>query len=126
MARFVERRKFRRFEIPGGKVKNLTGPGSFLLRPFLKAYPLLNMGMGGINFLSTREFIKSEELVIEIYAPEEERIQLHSRVIWTNPVPLSKDLVTGCEFFPFGEERHQNSPEEMNTLRRLYARYTKG
>lgn len=83
------------------------------------------MGMGGINFLSAREYVKGEELVIELNAPEEGLIELLIRVIWTNPVPLSKDFVTGCEFFPFGEERRQNSPEAMNTLRRLYARHTR-
>jgi Tfp pilus assembly protein PilZ len=125
MAKLVERRKYRRFEIPGGKLKIMAGLGSSFIRPFLKQYPLLNMGMGGINFISTREFIKGEEHVIELNAPEEGQIQLLLRVVWTNPVPLSKDLVAGCEFFPFGDERHQNSPDAMNTLRRLYARYIK-
>ncbi|MBN1904749.1 MAG: PilZ domain-containing protein [Deltaproteobacteria bacterium] len=126
MAKLIERRKFRRFEIPDSKVKIMLGLGSSFIRPFLKQYPLLNIGMGGINFISTREFIKGEELVIELNAPEEGQIELLLRVIWTNPVTMSKDLVTGSEFFPFGEERHMNSPDAMNTLRRLYARYVEG
>jgi hypothetical protein len=125
MAEIVERRKYRRFEIPGSRVKIMGGLGDSLLRPFLKQYPCLNIGMGGINLLSTKEFIKGQEFVIEIYVSEEERIELRSRVIWTNPVAMSKDLKTGCEFIPFGEERHLNSPDAMNTLRRLYARYIK-
>jgi hypothetical protein len=125
MAGQVERRKFRRFEIPGSRVKIMGCLGDSLLRPFLKQYPCLNIGMGGINFLSTKEFIKGEELNIELYASEEERIELRSRVIWTSPVAMSKDLKTGCDFILFGNERHLNSPDAMNTLRRLYARYSK-
>jgi hypothetical protein len=125
MSKMVERRKYRRFEIPGSKVKIMGGLGDSLLRPFLKQYPCLNIGMGGINFLSSKEFIKGEEFVIELNTPEEEKIELRARVIWTNPVAMSKDLKAGCEFFPFGEERHLNSPDAMSILRRLYARYVK-
>ncbi len=123
MAELVERRKYRRFEIPGCKVKIMGGLGDSLFRPFLKQFPCLNIGMGGINFLSTREFIKGKEFVIELCASEEERVELRSRVIWTNPVAMSKDLKAGCEFIPFGEDKNMNSPEIMNILRRLYARY---
>jgi hypothetical protein len=125
MVKLVERRKYRRFEIPGSKVKVMPGLGSSFVRPFLKQYPILNMGIGGINFLSTKEFVRGEELAIELNAPEEGEIELLLRVIWTSPVLLSKDHVIGCEFFPFGEERQMNSPDTMNTLRRLYSRYIK-
>ncbi|NLD38122.1 MAG: hypothetical protein GX654_14750 [Desulfatiglans sp.] len=123
MAELIERRKYRRFEIPGCKVKIMGGLGDSLLRPFIKQFPCLNICMGGINFLSTREFIKGKEFVIELCASEEERVELRSRVIWTNPVAMSKDLKAGCEFILSGDERHRNSPNAMSTLRRLYARY---
>jgi Tfp pilus assembly protein PilZ len=125
MAVQIERRRYRRFEIPGSRVKIMGGLGDSLLRPFLKQFPCLNIGMGGINFLSTKEFTRGKELAIELYISEEERMELRLRVIWTNPVAMSKELKAGCEFIPFGEEGHLNSPDAMNTLRRLYARYIK-
>jgi hypothetical protein len=64
MVKLVERRKYRRFEIPCSKVKVMPGLGSSFVRPFFKTIPHLNMGIGGINFLSTKEFVRGEELLL--------------------------------------------------------------
>ena len=125
MAQFVERRKYRRFEIPGGlaKIGKLSGYPS--LKPFSTHYPLINGCIGGANILCPRVFNTGEDLMLELHAPGEKAIRLRSKVIWTNPVPLSEDILTGFEFFPFGEDKNLNQPEAMGVLRRLYARYIK-
>ena len=123
MAQFVERRKYRRFEIPGGKVNIARFRGYSFFKPFSAHYPLLNICMGGLNILSTREFSTGEDLLLELHAPDEKVIRLRSKVIWTNPIAISKDTLIGFEFFPFGEDKHLNPHEAMHVLRRLYARY---
>jgi hypothetical protein len=124
MTHFVERRKYRRFEIPGGTVKLGKTPGyPSLFKPPSKTYPLMNACIGGINILCSMALNTGEDFLLELQAPGEKAVKLRSRVIWTNPVPLSKDILTGFELFTFGENRDQNPPETMGVLRRLYARY---
>lgn len=123
MSQNGERRKFRRFEIPGGKIRYKINTGALMLKKFSKEYPLLNVSMGGIQILCDREFRSNEEVDIQIHAPKEKSIKLHSKVIWQNPVALSNDIIVGFEFIPFGEGKDMNPPEAMNVLRRLYARY---
>lgn len=125
MARFVERRKYRRFEIPGGlaKIGKISGYPSF--KTFSTPYPILNACIGGVNILCPGVFNTGEELMLELLAPGEKAIRLRSKVVWTNPVPLSNDILTGFEFFPFGDDKDLNPLEAMSVLRRLYARYIK-
>ena len=123
MTRFVEKRKYRRFEIPGGLVKIGKVSGYPSLKAFSQPYPVLNTSIKGINVLFPMVFNTGEEIVVELHAPGEKAIRLRSKVIWTNPVPLSNDILTGFEFFPFGTDKGLNPPEAMSVLRRLYARY---
>jgi hypothetical protein len=123
MARFVERRKYRRFEIPGGLVKIGRVPGYPSLKAFSQSYPLLNACIAGVNILFPVAFNTGEEILLELHSPGEKAIRLRSKVIWTSPVPLSNDILTGFEFLPFGEDKGLNPPEAIGILRRLYARY---
>ena len=125
MPQLVERRRYRRFEVPGGKAKIGKFAGYSFFKPFSTPYPILNACIGGVNILCNRGFFTGEDLLLELYAPEEKPIKLRAKVIWANPVPISNDLVTGFEFFPFGDDKHLNSPKAMHTLRKLYARYIK-
>ena len=125
MPQLVERRRYRRFEVPGGKAKIGKFTGHSFFRAFSKPYPILNASIGGVCILCDREFSTGEDLLLELYAPEEKPIRVRAKVIWANPVPISNDLVTGFEFFPFGDDKHLNSPKAMHTLRKLYARYIK-
>jgi hypothetical protein len=83
----------------------------------------LNASIRGVNVLFPMAFNTGEEVLVELHAPGEKAIKLHSKVIWTSPVPLSNDILTGLEFLPFGEDKDLNPPEAMGVLRRLYARY---
>ena len=121
----VERRKYRRFEIPGGTAKIGKAQGFSLLKPFSKSFPLMNACMGGVNILCNRELNTGDNLLLKIHAPGEKSIKISAKVIWTNPVPLSNDVLTGFELAPFGGDRDLNPPEAMNVLRRLYAKYIK-
>ncbi len=123
MSQFVERRKYRRFEVPGGKTKIGKFAGYSFFKPFSAPFPILNACIGGVNILCNREFSTGEDLLLELFAPEEKPIKVRAKVIWANPVLISNDLLTGFEFFPFGDDKHLNSPGAMHILRKLYARY---
>jgi len=107
-----ERRRYRRFEIPGGKVKIKK-----------TSFPVLNVGVDGINILCNKELSTGEVVQLELIIPKEKPLRLRSKVIWTNPVALSRDIIIGLEFLPFDENKDHNSSEAKNMLRRLYARY---
>ena len=118
-----ERRKFRRFEIPGGKIRYRKNSGASKLKKFSREYQLLNMSLGGLQILCDSEFRYGEEIVLQIQVPKEREIKLYSKVVWQKPVALSNDIVVGFEFNTFGQGKGLNPPEIMNVLRRLYARY---
>jgi Tfp pilus assembly protein PilZ len=117
-----EKRKYRRFEIPDGRIR-YKNTGASMFKKFSKDYPLLNVSLGGAQILCDREFRNGEEVVLQIHAPKEKAVKLISKVVWQNPVALTNDKVVAFEFIPFGEGEYMNSPETMNVLRRLYARY---
>jgi hypothetical protein len=113
MANNEERRTYRRFEIPGAEAK---------IKKF-SFYPVLNCGIGGLNILFDREMNTGKVIEFELIVPGEESLKFNSKIIWTNPVPLSSDIMTGVQFLPFDENMDHNSPEALSLLRRLYARY---
>ena len=121
----AERRKYRRFEIPGGTAKIAKTQGFSLLKPFSSSFPLMNVCMGGVNILCNRELNTGENFLLELKAPGEKTIKVHAKVIWTNPVPLSNEIITGFELAPYGDDKNLNSSESLNILRRLYAKYIK-
>jgi hypothetical protein len=114
MPQFVERRRYRRFEIPGGVVryKRITAP-------------VLNAGIGGLALLCKEEFHQGEKLIIQLAAPNEDPLNLLSTVMWQDSIALSSDVIVGLEFMEFGDNKDLNPPEALGVLRRLYARYVK-
>jgi len=125
MPQFVERRRYRRFEIPGGEVryKRITEPA--ILHHFSRPYPILNMSVGGLAFVCEEDFYQGEEIIIQLIAPNEKPINLSSIVRWQGSIALSADLIVGIEFMEFGNNKNLNPPEILAVLRRLYARYIK-
>ena len=125
MERFKERRRFRRFEIPSGEARYKKIARPKLIKYFSKSYPVLNLGVGGLAVLSREVLRNGEAVIIQLTAPGEKLLNLRSRVIWQNPVALRNDMVMGLEFMEFGNRKDFNSPDALNVLRRLYARYIK-
>jgi len=126
MSQFVERRKYRRFEIPGGELryKRITAP--VLIQHFSKSHPVLNVGVDGLAFVCEEEFNQGEKLIIQLIAPDEDPLNLRSILRWQDSIALSSDVIVGLEFVEFGDDKDLNPPETLRVLRRLYARYVKG
>ena len=125
MERFDERRKFRRFEISGGEAQYKKISSTRLIKHFSKSYPVLNLGVGGLAALSGEILRNGEAVIIQLTSPGEKPLNLRSKVIWQNPIALSNDMVMGFEFIEFGNKEDFNSPDALNVLRRLYAKYIK-
>ena len=125
MDKSVEKRKFRRFEIPGGKAKHRKIVKPAIIKHFSKSYPVLNLCVGGIAVLCSKEFRSGERVIIQLRAPNENPVNLQSKVRWQDQIALSNDVIVGFEFLEFGNNKGLNSPDALNLLRRLYARYRK-
>lgn len=126
MTEFVEKRKFRRFEITGGGAKHKRTASPALIRHFSKTHPVLNVSLGGIALLCRRDFRNGERVIIRLVVPNESPLNIGARVKWQRPVALSSDVIVGFEFMPFDNSEDLNSPEKLKILRRLYARYING
>jgi len=122
----IERRKCRRFEIPGGEVKyKKIGLFSFQ-KDFSEACPVVNVSMGGLSFVCDGRFGRGKKVVVQLLVPKEKPLHLYGRVRWQGQwAGNSTFRVTDVEFMPFGTRRGCNPLEALNVLRRLDAHYDK-
>lgn len=125
MKEFDEKRKFQRFEIPGGEGKHKRTGLPTLLKDFSKSCPVMNVSVGGIALLCEEEFGQEEEVMIKLDAPNEAPLDLRAVVKWQGPIFLGTGKVVGFEFKTFSNGKSWNPPETFFVLRRLYARYVK-
>ena len=82
MAQNAEKRRCRRFEIPGGEVKYKKIGLLILMKGFSKAYPVLSVSKGGLAFLCEEKLRRDEKLAVQLLAPNEIPLNLRSRVRW--------------------------------------------
>jgi hypothetical protein len=126
MAQYVEKRRCRRFEIPGGEVKYKKIGLLILTKGFSKAYPVLNVSKGGLAFVCEEKLRRDTKLMVQLLAPKEIPLNLRSRVRWQGQWAGSSAFrVTGVEFMPFGTRRGWNALEALDVLGRLDAHYGK-
>ena len=126
MAQHVEKRRCRRFEIPGGEAKYKKIGLLILTKGFSKVYPVLNVSKGGLAFVCEGKLRRDTKLMVQLLAPKEIPLNLRSRVRWQGQWAGSSAFrVTGAEFMPFGTRRGWNSLEAHDVLGRLDAHYGK-
>jgi len=72
----AKRRRARRFQIPGGKVR-LKRAGLFSLsRGFSDPFPVGNVSKGGIALRTNERFRKGQKLTIQLLIPNEAPLNL--------------------------------------------------
>ena len=121
----VEKRKCRRFEIPGGKAKfKKNGLLSVFMR-FSKEYSISNLSKGGLAFITEERFYPGDKLMIQLLAPNETPLTLRSRVLANGQPEDSAFELVSVEFMPFGSRRGWNRTESLDILRRLDEQYGK-
>ena len=125
MGHRVEKRKCRRFEIPGGKAKFKKNGLLSVLRRFSKEYPVSNLSKGGLAFISEDKFRPGDKLMIQLMAPNETPITLRSRVLACGQPEDSAFEMVSVEFVPFGNRIGWNRVASLDVLRRLDEQYGK-
>jgi len=115
----VERRKCRRFQVPGAEVRYKKDRNIFSSSRFSRALPVLDMSKGGLAFLCNKKLRSGTKLVMQLDLPDESSLTLHGRVRWQGEKWLGADTNTGIEFMPFGDRKGGNSMEALDVLRQL-------
>ncbi|NOX97506.1 MAG: hypothetical protein GXO98_05535, partial [Nitrospirae bacterium] len=123
MAKIVNRRKCRRFEIPGGKVRYRGIRLLTLLKGFSKSHPMVSISKGGVAFVCQEKFSKGQEIITQLLVPNKTPLNLRARVQWQDPSSGNGERVVGVEFQSFGPGKDHNSYQALEILRKLDVQY---
>ena len=119
----IEKRRCRRFVIPGAAVKyKKTGLLSFG-KGFSGPYSVENVSKGGLSFVCDKKLSRGKTLELQLLTPNEEPLLLKSVVRVRRPVKDTNNKIIGIEFMPFGSRRGWNSQETLDGLRMLDKKY---
>jgi hypothetical protein len=125
MAYGIEKRKCRRFKIPGaeGRYQKVGLLGA--ISGFSKAYSVMNVSKGGLAFLCDKRLGKKKKLIFQLLVPNRNPLNLRARVRRQNQWMGGDLKITGIEFMPFGERKGLNPPDLLDILRELDTKYGK-
>lgn len=123
MTNFVEKRMCRRFVIPGAEARYKKTSLFIFPKGFSESYPVLDVSKGGLAFVGEEKFRRGKKLIVQLLVPTETSLALHATVRWQGRWAGSELRVTGVEFMPFGNRKGWNSPETLDILRRLDAKF---
>jgi len=124
MLNYAEKRRSRRFIIPGalGKYNKKQVRGA--VKDFSMEFPLLNISDGGAAFESIEKLELKDELLFQLLVPENPPLNLFSQVRRQNSPDYYNDInITAIEFAPFGNGQGVNTLEKLETLKRLNTRF---
>lgn len=125
MVQGIKKRRSRRFEIPGGKVKYKKTGLIFLVKGFSIAYPVFNVSKGGLVFVCDEKLDHGDKVIMQLLVPNENPLRLRALVQRRGRRGDSSDMFVGVEFMPFTGHKSQNSIEALAVLRKLDAQYGK-
>jgi hypothetical protein len=125
MAYGIEKRKCRRFKIPGAEGRYQKVGLLGVVSGFSKAYPVINVSKGGLAFLCENGLRKKKKLIFQLLVPNKTPLNLRS-IVRRQGQGIGDELkITGIEFMPFGERKGLNPPELLDILRDLDTKYGK-
>ncbi len=123
MTHGIERRRCRRFVIPGAEVKFKKRGWFFWTHEFSEPCSVINVGKGGAAFSCKTRLSKGKKLMVQLLIPGEAPLSFNAIVRRQERTVGSKMMVTGIEFMPFGDGYGWNSLELLDALRKLERRY---
>ncbi len=90
-------------------------------------YPILDLSLGGLQFLLQQGIKPDTNLSLKIYGPEGDLLlMLKGVVAWVTLNPeKSYSYQIGVQFNPYGEKKGYNPPGCLDTLLDLERRYSK-
>jgi len=115
----IERRTCVRFEVPGATVIYREKKLFFTKeKDDEEFWPVLDMSRGGFRFLCQKPLKSNTKAYLKISIPGEDApMSLSGLVRWTSFNPgKSYKYQIGIQFNPYGDERGQNSPEDLEKL----------
>jgi len=124
MAKFIEKRRCHRFEIPGAQVKYKKVWLGLSLGDFSDYRPLENLSKGGLAFWCEEKLRPGKKILVQLHTPGEDVLELVGTVRWQGFPAGKLYMVVGVEFMPFGEGRKWNSFEALEALKRLEEQYS--
>ena len=120
-----ERRRFKRFKIPGAYVRYTKIWLLGTLRLLSEPHSLLNLSKGGMKFISEEKLSIDEKIMAQLIVPRENLLSLRAQVRWRGERNSNGVSTLGVQFEPFGNRRGLNSYESLNVLERLDEHYIK-
>lgn len=86
---------------------------------------MVNVSKGGLALVCDEELDQGRKVMVQLLAPNEKPLNLHTRVRWRGRLADSGDMLLGVEFMPFTGRIGHNPLEALDVLRRLDAQYGK-
>ncbi|MCF8050298.1 MAG: PilZ domain-containing protein [Desulfobacterales bacterium] len=120
----TEKRKCRRFEIPGATVRIRKAGLLGMLLGFSEPLKLVNLSKGGAGFESDILWKINQKILLQFHLPEEPLLYLWGNIRWqATTLGPNKPAMTGVQFLPFGASRQTNPRKALDVLSRLEETY---
>jgi hypothetical protein len=122
----LEKRSCERFRVPGATLCYRKKGWFFVNGGFGEDfYPVLDISRGGVKFLCNHRLKAGSSVVLRLAVPGlEEEIEILGSIRWTNRNPeKSYRYQVGIAFHPYGSGKNENSPQILETLRRIEAEH---
>ena len=96
----AEKRRCHRFDIPGGEGRYKKNGLLGFTRTFSKSFPVCNVSKGGFSILCEEKFQRGEKVMVHLLVPDENPLNLISRVRrmekWSGSVGLVRLVLNLC------------------------------
>ena len=123
MAHIIEKRRCRRFRVPGMEIRFKEKGILSFLKEFSESYTAIDISKGGLSFSCVKAFAIGKKLAVKLQIPGETSFVLDAIVRRQQRMIGSNEKITGVEFMPFGIKYRQNSIKSLDILRRLDREY---
>lgn len=123
MYQHIEKRRCRRFTIPGAEGSYKRMGLLTLKKKFINAQSILDISKGGLAFSCEDNLHKGQKLMMRLTVPDEVPIELYSLVMRVGQWSGSNFNKVSIKFNTFGSHSSCNSMEKLNTLRRWDEKY---
>jgi len=99
--------------------------GFFRQKKYESTIRLYNISKGGLSFACDEELKKGKTIILKLFIPNDEPLELLSEVCWQKDSSDGSSLATGAIYLPFGHGVNMNPSESLDRLRELDKKYVK-
>lgn len=99
--------------------------GLFRQKKYINTIRLYNISKGGLSFACDEELKKGKTIILKLFIPGEEPLELLAKVCWQRDSSDGYSLATGAAYLPFGKGPNMNPTETLDRLRALDKKYVK-